>query len=251
MVNSTNFMCRRTASGRYALYVHGPMGKPLRVRGIGFSAQPFDIVAEYPGTPFVTVRHQVMTPRGLETRLFLVNTKTGKIPDQAKDGFKSIVFDSGSRTFYFSQSADAYFARYAQYMAMQNNGAVNIPALQYANTTTNGTPIAVMAPAPKPKRKRARGKRKLRTYRRMRGMRKQLRARTRRKRTMPQKIASRPAASIQLTAPYAMRDMTPIKYEKTIINGPAQVRTIAPHQISPQMLQMLLLKRGAIFQNMH
>lgn len=253
ITNSGNFKCAQTKSGRYALYCVDAMGKMRRVRGIGFASQPFQIVAQYPNTPYVAVRRTVMTPRGAENKLYLVNTKTGEMPEQTRDGFKSIVFDSGSRTFYFSQNADAYFARYAQYLAMKNNGTTNIPAMQYANVATAGTPIMVAPIVRQRKRKRVRRARgKLRALRRLRTASRKLR-RVRKPRAVAKAPATKPAVAIQLTAPYALRAAPTLAYAKPIINASAP-RALQPQQhISPEMMRMLILQqqRAAMMQHEH
>lgn len=253
ITNSGNFKCVQTKSGRYALYCADAMGKMRRVRGIGFASQPFQIVAQYPNTPYVAVRRTVMTPRGAENKLYLVNTKTGEMPEQTRDGFKSIVFDSGSRTFYFSQNENAYFARYAQYLAMKNNGTTNIPAMQYANVATTGTPIMVAPIVRQRKRKRVRRARgKLRALRRLRTASRKLR-RVRKPRAVAKAPATKPAVAIQLTAPYALRAAPTLAYAKPIINAPAP-RALRPQQqqhMSPEMLRILILRqRDAMMQHL-
>lgn len=251
ITNSGNFKCVQTKSGRYALYCADAMGKMRRVRGIGFASQPFQIVAQYPNTPYVAVRRTVMTPRGAENKLYLVNTKTGEMPEQTRDGFKSIVFDSGSRTFYFSQNADAYFARYAQYLAMHKNGMANIPAMQYANVNTAGTPIMVAPIVRQRKRKRVRRARgKLRALRRLRTASRKLR-RVRKPRAVAKVPATKPAAAIQLTAPYALRAASTLTYAKPIINAPAPRAPQPQQHISPEMMRMLILRqRDAMMQHL-
>lgn len=251
ITNSGNFKCAQTKSGRYALYCADAMGKMRRVRGIGFASQPFQIVAQYPNTPYVAVRRTVMTPRGAENKLYLVNTKTGEMPEQTRDGFKSIVFDSGSRTFYFSQNADAYFARYAQYLAMHKNGMANIPAMQYANVATAGTPIMVAPIVRKRKRKRVRRARgKLRALRRLRTASRKLR-RVRKPRAVAKVPATKPAVAIQLTAPYALRAASTLTYAKPIINASAPRAPQPQQHISPEMMRMLILRqRDAMMQHL-
>lgn len=247
ITNSGNFKCTRTKSGRYTLYCADAMGKMRRVRGIGFASQPFQIVAQYPNTPYVAVRRTVMTPRGAENKLYLVNTKTGEMPEQTRDGFKSIVFDSGSRTFYFSQNADAYFARYAQYLAMHKNGMANIPAMQYANVNTAGTPIMVAPIVRQRKRKRVRRARgKLRALRRLRTASRKLR-----RAPKSRKPAIKSAITAHMTVPYTLRAAPALTYTKPIINAPAP-RALQPQQhISPEMMRMLILQqqRAAMMQH--
>ncbi len=236
------------------LYCADAMGKMRRVPSIGFSSQPFQIVAQYPNTPYITVRRTVMTPRGAENKLYLVNTQTGEMPDQTRDGFKSIVFDSGSKTFYFSQSENAYFARYAQYLAMNGNGMTNMPAMQYANVTTAGTPIMVAPIVHKRKRKRVRRTRgKLRGLRRLRVASRKLR-RTRKPRTVAKAPATKPATEIQLTVPYALRTAPTLTYTKPVITNSVAQRAPQPRQhISPEMMRMLILQqqRAAMMQHVH
>lgn len=251
IINSGNFKCTRTKSGRYALYCADAMGKMRRVRGIGFASQPFQIVAQYPNTPYVAVRRTVMTPRGAENKLYLVNTKTGEMPEQTRDGFKSIVFDSGSKTFYFSPNENAYFARYAQYLATRNNGMTNIPAMQYANVTTAGTPIMVTPIVRGRKRKRVRRTRgKLRALRRLRTASRKLR-RARKPRTVAKAPVTKPAATVQLTVPYALRAAPALTYTKPIINATAPRAPQPQRHISPEMMRMLILQqqRAAMMQH--
>lgn len=244
ITNFGNFKCTRTKSGRYVLYCADAMGKMRRVPGIGFSSQPFQIVAQYPNTPYITVRRTVMTPRGAENKLYLVNTQTGEMPDQTRDGFKSIVFDSGSKTFYFSQDENAYFARYAQYLAMKNNGMVNMPAMQYANVMTAGTPIMVAPIVRKRKRKRTRRARgKLHALRRLRAASRKLR-RARKPRTVAKAPATKSAAAIQLTVPYALRTAPTLAYAKpVIVNSTAPRAPQTQQHISPEMMRMLILQQ--------
>lgn len=247
ITNSGNFKCVQTKSGRYALYCADAMGKMRRVRGIGFASQPFQIVAQYPNTPYVAVRRTVMTPRGAENKLYLVNTKTGEMPEQTRDGFKSIVFDSGSKTFYFSQNENAYFARYAQYLAMKNNGTTNIPAMQYANVATTGTPIMVAPIVRKRKRKRVRRARgKLRALRRLRTASRKLR-----RTSKSRKPAIKSAVTAHMTVPYTLRAAPALAYAKPIINASAPRAPQPQQHISPEMMRMLILQqqRAAMMQH--
>lgn len=248
ITNSGNFKCTRTKSGRYTLYCADTMGKMRRVRGIGFASQPFQIIAQYPNTPYVAVRRTVMTSRGAETKLYLVNTKTGEMPEQTRDGFKSIVFDSGSKTFYFSQNADAYFARYTQYLAMKNSSMANIPAMQYANTNTTGTPVMVVPIVRKRKRNRVRRARgKLRALRRRR-----IASRKLRRAPKSRKPAMKSAVTARLTAPYTLRTAPVLTYTKPIINTPAPRALRPQQQISPEMMRILILgQRAAMMQRAH
>lgn len=188
VTQNNNFKCIKTAGGRYALYMTDMYGRLHRVNGIGFASQPFQVVATFPNMPYVAIRRTVMTPRGAENKLYLVNTKTGEMPPLIQNGTAEIAFDAATNRFYYSSVFDTNHADLAQLLLRQNGIT---PKLQFTNAMTVGTPIAV-----------AKRRTKKKARRRVRARAKNIRKNT--MRPLPVR-AARPAISARVTVPYSLR----------------------------------------------
>lgn len=186
-VIQNNFKCIKTAGGHYALYMTDMYGQMRRVQGIGFASQPFQVVATFPNMSYIAIRRTVITPRGTENRLYLVDTKTGEMPLLIQNGTTEIAFDAATNRFYYSSVFDTNHADFVQ-LLVRRNGIM--PKLQIVNAMTAGTPITV-----------AKRRTKKKTQRRVRA-----RAKNTRKKTMrPLPVRNtRPAISAHVTVPYSL-----------------------------------------------
>ncbi len=101
---SRNLKCVKTAGGKYGLYMRGNDGKMSRVRKIGLSARPFEVVDTYENRPVVAVKRHVKTKDGVQQRLYIINTTTGKIPPMFANGVTSILYDIFNRKFVFDNA---------------------------------------------------------------------------------------------------------------------------------------------------
>lgn len=184
-VIQNNFKCIKTAGGHYALYMTDMYGQMRRVQGIGFASQPFQVVATFPNMSYIAIRRTVITPRGTENRLYLVDTKTGEMPLLIQNGTTEIAFDAATNRFYYSSVFDTNHADFVQ-LLVRRNGIM--PKLQIVNAMTAGTPITV-----------AKRHTKKKTQRRAR-------AKNTRKKTMrPLPVRNtRPAISAHVTVPYSL-----------------------------------------------
>lgn len=187
-VIQNNFKCIKTAGGHYALYMTDMYGQMRRVQGIGFASQPFQVVATFPNMSCIAIRRTVITPRGTENRLYLVDTKTGEMPPLIQNGTAEIAFDAATNRFYYSSVFDTNHADLAQLLLRQNGV---IPKLQFTNAMTVGTPIAV-----------AKRRTKKKARRRVRARAKNIRKNT--MRPLPVRDV-RPAISARVTVPYSLR----------------------------------------------
>ena len=184
-VIQNNFKCIRKPSGRYTLYMTTPYGRLRRVRGIGRGAQPFQIVATFPGTEYVAIRRTVLTPHGPESKLHLVNTKTGEMPPMIKNGTEKIAYNAVTNRFYYSDTRGPDDTATLAQTLMHLNGVA--PRLQSATAQTNGTPITVIMR--KRRRTRPRIKKSAQNFK---------------LRPLPDRGAARPAISAQMVVPYPL-----------------------------------------------
>ena len=192
-IMQNNFKCIRTPSGRYTLYMTTPYGRLRRVRGIGRGAQPFQIVATFPGTEYVAIRRTALTPHGPESKLYLVNTKTGEMPPMIKNGTEKIAYNAVTNRFYYSDTRGPDDTAKLAQTLMNLNGVA--PRLHTASAQTNGTPIMVIM------RKRRR------TLPRIKKTVQKLAQKQVQKpalRPLPDRGATRPAISAQMVVPYPL-----------------------------------------------
>lgn len=187
-VIQNNFKCIKTTGGHYALYMTDMYGQMRRVQGIGFASQPFQVVATFPNMSYIAIRRTVITPRGTENRLYLVDTKTGEMPLLIQNGTTEIAFDAATNRFYYSSVFDTNHADFVQ-LLVRRNGIM--PKLQIVNAMTAGTPITV-----------AKRRTKKKTQRRVRARAKNIRKNT--MRPLPVRDV-RPAISARVTVPYSLR----------------------------------------------
>lgn len=193
-----NFKCIRTPSGRYTLYMTTPYGRLRRVRGIGRGAQPFQIVATFPGTEYVAIRRTALTPHGPESKLYLVNTKTGEMPPMIKNGTEKIAYNAVTNRFYYSDTRGPDDTAKLAQTLMHLNGVA--PRLHTASAQTNGTPIMVVVR--KRRRTRPRIKKAVQKL-----AQKQVQKPAKKKpalRPLPDRGAARPAISAQMVVPYPL-----------------------------------------------
>lgn len=192
-VMQNNFKCIRTPSGRYTLYMTTPYGRLRRVRGIGRGAQPFQIVATFPGTEYVAIRRTALTPHGPESKLYLVNTKTGEMPPMIKNGTEKIAYNAVTNRFYYSDTRGPDDTAKLTQTLMHLNGVA--PRLHTASAQTNGTPIMVVVR--KRRRTRPRIKKTIQKLAQKQVQKPALRP-------LPDRGAARPAISAQMVVPYPL-----------------------------------------------
>lgn len=192
-IMQNNFKCIRTPSGHYTLYMTTPYGRLRRVRGIGRGAQPFQIVATFPGTEYVAIRRTALTPHGPESKLYLVNTKTGEMPPIIKNGTEKIAYNAVTNRFYYSDTRGPDDTAKLAQTLMHLNGVA--PRLHTASAQTNGTPIMVIMR----KRRRARPRIK-KTVQKLAQKQVQKPA----LRPLPDRGVARPAISAQMVVPYPL-----------------------------------------------
>lgn len=192
-IMQNNFKCIRTPSGRYTLYMTTPYGRLRRVRGIGRGAQPFQIVATFPGTEYVAIRRTALTPRGPESKLYLVNTKTGEMPPMIKNGTEKIAYNAVTNRFYYSDTRGPDDTAKLAQTLMNLNGVA--PRLHTASAQTNGTPIMVIMR--KRRRTRPRIKKTVQKLAQKQVQKPALRP-------LPDRGATRPAISAQMVVPYPL-----------------------------------------------
>lgn len=192
-IMQNNFKCIRTPSGRYTLYMTTPYGRLRRVRGIGRGAQPFQIVATFPGTEYVAIRRTALTPHGPESKLYLVNTKTGEMPPIIKNGTEKIAYNAVTNRFYYSDTRGPDDTAKLAQTLMHLNGVA--PRLHTASAQTNGTPIMVIMR--KPRRTRPRIKKTVQKLAQKQVQKPALRP-------LPDRGAARPAISAQMVVPYPL-----------------------------------------------
>lgn len=224
LIQNNNLQCVRTPSGQYTLNIRNTNGRMHRIKSIGFSSQPFEIVAQFQNTPMIAVRRSIMTPHGTESRLYLVNCESGMIDERTANGVASISYNPIDRQFYFLKEPVKNNVQTLTsnvlllWLLMQNqiDAALmqrllqNPIALQTIDAATNGIAINTIA---RPIRRR-----KLRN-------RKKLRARARRihakRRLRP--IGSKPTKAAIHTAiktSYSLQPKQNIKYGMQKINIP-------------------------------
>ena len=63
-VQTPKLVCVKTPRGRYTLNTVNANGDMRRVKSVGFGAEPFQIVSQFPGTPFVAIKRYVATQTG-------------------------------------------------------------------------------------------------------------------------------------------------------------------------------------------
>lgn len=262
--------CARTAGGKYGLYLRGANGKLTRVPKIGFSAHPFEIVAQYPGQPFVAIKKRVVTPRGPENRLYLVDSRTGTIPENMTGGVSTIIYDQKNQRFYFN--AAPHTLNDAAYLSLM------LQMLQAANTTTapadaaHGQPQIIHAtddmpgvimeiiPAPSAQRgikKHMRSKLARRLRRKQRALRrraKNIRTIAKTPKLKPRKLTAKmqrpapapvkPALQAKFTVPYSLRKNPRIKYNAAI-KPHANPNKMTPEKIAA--MHRAMLQNGAAY----
>lgn len=192
-IMQNNFKCIRTPSGHYTLYMTTPYGRLRRVRGIGRGAQPFQIVATFPGTEYVAIRRTALTPHGPESKLYLVNTKTGEMPPIIKNGTEKIAYNAVTNRFYYSDTRGPDDTAKLAQTLMHLNGVA--PRLHTASAQTNGTPIMVVVR--KRRRTRPRIKKTVQKLAQKQVQKPALRP-------LPDRGVARPAISAQMVVPYPL-----------------------------------------------
>lgn len=260
--------CARTAGGKYGLYLRGENGKLTRVPKIGFSAQPFEIVAQYPGQPFVAIKKRIATPRGPENRLYLVDSRTGTIPENMIDGVSTIIYDQKNRRFYFNAAPHALNdAAYLSLMLQILQAANATPTADAAHgqpqiiQATGDMPGIIMEIIPAPSARRGLKKRRSKLARRMRRKKRALRRRAKNirmvaktpklkprtmtaKKIQTAKAPSKPALQAKFTVPYSLRKNLHIKYN-IAIKPHTNAKLMTPEKIAAAHRAML--QNGALY----
>lgn len=221
--SQNKLQCIKTPHGRYTLNMRNTNGRMRRVKSIGFSAQPFEIIAQFQNTPMVAVRRIIMTPRGPVARLYLVNTTTGMIDERTANGVESISYNPIDRQFYFLNEPVKNNAQTLTsnvlllWLLMQNqiDAALmqrfvqNPIALQTIDAATNGIVINTIA---RPIRRR-----KLRNRKKLRARAKRIRT-TRKNARIAKSRTKKSALHATLNAPYSLKPIQNIKYGAQKIN---------------------------------
>ena len=243
LIQNNNLQCVRTPSGQYTLNIRNTNGRMHRIKSIGFSSQPFEIVAQFQNTPMVAVRRSIITPRGLVARLYLVNTTTGMIDERTANGVASISYNPLNKQFYFiSENKNTNNAIEPNvlllWLLLQNqiapvimqNLLQNPTALQTIDINTNGIAInTIMRPIRKRKPRN----------------RKKLRARAKRIRTTrnnPRVAKPRPKKSAihaTLNAQYSLKPIHGIKYNAPTINQHINNQQRKKHSLMQQYLMQI------------
>ena len=176
--SQNKLQCIKTPHERYTLNMRNTNGRMRRVKSIGFSVQPFEIIAQFQNTPMIAVRRSIMTPHGTESRLYLVNCESGIIDERTANGVESISYNPLDKQFYFiNDNKNTNHAIEPNvlllWLLLQNQIDASImhrllqtpTALQTIDINTNGIAInTIMRPIRKHKRRnrkklRARAKR--------------------------------------------------------------------------------------------
>lgn len=250
-VQTPKLVCVKTPRGRYTLNTVNANGDMRRVKSVGFGAEPFQIVSQFPGTPFVAIKRYVATKTGNQPCLYLLNTQTGKIDEQTRNGVAGVSYNPQTRTFYFEKNLQMFTANDAGAMNIllmwlllqrQTDSAIiqkimESPSSVYAVcATTHGTPMMVVPHKPRTriKRRRLRKNRKLRARNKRRITLNQVRKKRKPVRMM------RPAMHAKFEIPYALKSANPVRYGKPRINAnnmpnmgiPVDYARIINHQLA-------------------
>ena len=196
--------CVRTAGGRYTLNIRGAGGKLRRVKNIGFGIQPFEVIAQFAGTPFIAIKKYTATPRGVIPKLYLLNTVTGLVDESTRDGVGAIAFNPMTKQFAVAATIPQSIGVVGNQQKPGDAGDKNVP--QIVTSATNGTAIQTIVRPPRPRRR----KNKMRKMMRRRGGVKNIVAS--KKRAPIRRAVKQPALSAKITVPYSLKPRQKIKY---------------------------------------
>lgn len=196
--------CVRTAGGRYALNIRGAGGKLRRVKNIGFGTQPFEVIAQFAGTPFIAIKKYTATPRGVIPNLYLLNTVTGLVDESTRDGVGAIAFNPMTKQFAVAATIPQSIGVVGNQQKPGDAADKNVP--QVVTSATNGTAIQTIVRPPRPRRR----KNKMRKMMRRRGGVKNIVAS--KKRGTARRAVKQPALSAKMTVPYSLKPRQKIKY---------------------------------------
>lgn len=196
--------CVRTAGGRYTLNIRGVGGKLRRVKNIGFGIQPFEVIAQFAGTPFIAIKKYTATPRGVIPKLYLLNTATGLVDESTRDGVGAIAFNPMTKQFAVAATIPQSIGVVGNQQKTGDAGDKNVP--QIVTSVTNGTAIQTIVRPPRPRRR----KNKMRKMMRRRGGVKNIVAS--KKRAPIRRAVKQPALSAKITVPYSLKPRQKIKY---------------------------------------
>lgn len=199
--------CVRTAGGRYVLNIRGAGGKLRRVKNIGFGTQPFEVIAQFAGTPFIAIKKYTATPRGVIPKLYLLNTATGLVDESTRDGVGAIAFNPMTKQFAVTDVAPRSIVDAANQQKPGDAGNKSVP--QIVTSAANGTAIQTIVRPPRPRRRKNKV-RELRKIMRRRGVAKNIS--TSKKRGVARGAVKRPALSAKMTVPYSLKPRQKIKY---------------------------------------
>lgn len=197
--------CVRTAGGRYTLNIRGAGGKLRRVKNIGFGTQPFEVIAQFAGTPFIAIKKYTATPRGVIPKLYLLNTVTGLVDESTRDGVGAIAFNPMTKQFAVAATTiPQSIGVVGNQQKPGDAGDKNVP--QIVTSVTNGTAIQTIVRPPRPRRR----KNKMRKMMRRRGGVKNIVAS--KKRGTARVAVKQLALSAKMTVPYSLKPRQKIKY---------------------------------------
>lgn len=196
--------CVRTAGGRYTLNIRGAGGKLRRVKNIGFGTQPFEVIAQFAGTPFIAIKKYTATPRGVIPKLYLLNTVTGLVDESTRDGVGAIAFNPMTKQFAVAVTIPQSIGVVGNQQKPGDAGDKNVP--QIVTSATNGTAIQTIVRPPRPRRR----KNKMRKMMRRRGGVKNIVAS--KKRGTARVAVKQPELSAKMTVPYSLKPRQKIKY---------------------------------------
>ncbi len=196
--------CVHTAGGRYTLNIRGAGGKLRRVKNIGFGTQPFEVIAQFAGTPFIAIKKYTATPRGVIPKLYLLNTVTGLVDESTRDGVGAIAFNPMTKQFAVAATIPQSIGVVGNQQKPGDADDKNVP--QIVTSVTNGTAIQTIVRPPRPRRR----KNKMRKIMRRRGGVKNIVAS--KKRGTARVAVKQPTLSAKMTVPYSLKPRQKIKY---------------------------------------
>ncbi len=91
--------CVRNTRGIYRLYRQMPDGRMRYVPRVGRSAQPFEVIAQFPNQPIVAIKRYVKTGNTVTPRLYLLDLNTGRIPAMSRGGVPFIYYNKSRNKF--------------------------------------------------------------------------------------------------------------------------------------------------------
>ncbi len=239
---AASLQCVRTRSGRYTLTMRSATGKLRRVKNIGFGTRPFEIVAQFDGTPFIAIKKYSATPYGIVPQLYLLNTITGQIDESTQNGVKTILFNPTLKQFFIDKTNQQKINTAPDFKILSSlplaqtpnvptavtDLKTNTPAPQIVSATTNGTQINTVIRGP-----------------RKRNRKHKLQKRTRSAETIthtPKRNATKSALSAKITVPYSLKPQKKIKYNIPSPRAIAARRKFMQLHLQRQMMDQIQMQ---------